>query len=228
MKILLVEDERQLSDIIAKGLRKSGYAVDTVYDGEVAIEFLEINEYDLVILDLNIPKIDGIDVLGKIRKINNEIKVLILSARSKIYDKVLGLDAGANDYMIKPFDFIELEARIRNLIRRSFTQQPTIIECRGMQINASNKLVTLNDTVINLTKKEYSILEYLMLNKNKVISAEMLIEHVWDSDVDLFSNSLKYHIHSLKKKISNVSNDIEIIKNIRNQGYIMEDDLNDK
>lgn len=222
LKILLVEDEELLSSIVAKGLRKLGYAVDTVFDGEEALFFYEVNDYDLIILDLNIPKKDGMEVLKEIRKKDNEIKIIILSARSKVNDRIIGLDSGANDYLIKPFDFGELESRIRNLLRRSFIQIPKTLECGIIRLDTTSKKVYLKENLMNLTKKEYSILEYLLMNKNKVISSEELLEHVWDSDFDSFSNTLRYHIHNIKKKIS-IYSDIELIKTVRGQGYIMED-----
>lgn len=222
MKLLLVEDEIMLSKIVAKGLKKCGYAVDTACDGQEAIELYEINEYDLIILDLNLPKIDGIEVLKEIRQKNIDIKILILSARSEIDDRIIGLDTGANDYLVKPFDFNELEARIRCLLRRSFVQNNVIITCKNLSVDMAKKCAFTDNITIDLTKKEYSILEYLILNKDKVISSEQLIEHIWDSDVDLFSNSLKFHIHSLKKKLFSVIKNPELIKNIRGQGYIMD------
>jgi DNA-binding response OmpR family regulator len=221
MKILLVEDEITLSNIISKGLKKSGYAVDTAFDGKEALELFEINVYDLIILDLNLPKMDGMEVLWQIRDTCGDTKILILSARSEIHDKITGLDKGANDYLVKPFDFQELEARIRNLLRRSFTQKNTIISFSSLTLDSSKKTVFVNDLLIDLTKKEYAILEYLLFHQNKVISAEELIEHIWDSEVDLFSNSLKFHIHSLRKKIAVGLGDKEVIKTIRGQGYMI-------
>lgn len=222
MRILLVEDEKTLSDMIAKGLRNTGYAVDTVYDGEDALFQYEVNEYDLIILDLNLPKVDGLDVLRKIREMDSEIKILILSARTKIGDRILGLDEGANDYLIKPFDFGELAARIRGLLRRKFVQAPPILHLNDLRVDTKAKKVMIADTVIVLTRKEYGILEYLLLHKNSVISAEELTEHVWDSEFDPFSNTFRYHIHSLKKKLSMVSG-TEYIKTVYGQGYIMEE-----
>ena len=222
MRILLVEDEKTLSDMIAKGLRNTGYAVDTVYDGEDALFQYEVNEYDLIILDLNLPKVDGLDVLRKIRETDSEIKILILSARTKIGDRILGLDEGANDYLIKPFDFGELAARIRGLLRRKFVQAPPILDLNDLRVDTKAKKVMIADTVIVLTRKEYGILEYLLLHKNSVISAEELTEHVWDSEFDPFSNTFRYHIHSLKKKLSMVSG-TEYIKTVYGQGYIMEE-----
>ncbi|MDR0924531.1 MAG: response regulator transcription factor [Hungatella sp.] len=219
MKILLAEDEKLLSSAIAKGLKKVGYAVDQTYDGEEALEYLEINKYDLLILDLNMPKVDGITVLKTLRGTDIELKVLILSARSEIEDKVQGLDCGANDYLAKPFDFEELTARIRNLLRWSFTYKESLLICGGLELDMLGKAVSVDSLPINLTNKEYSILEYLMFHIGKVISAEEIIEHVWDSEVDLFSNSFKYHMHSLKKKLSAGGGDC--IKNIRGQGYVI-------
>lgn len=219
MKILLAEDEKLLSSAIAKGLKKVGYAVDQTYDGEEALEYLEINKYDLLILDLNMPKADGITVLKTLRGTDTELKVLILSARSEIEDKVMGLDCGANDYLSKPFDFEELTARIRNLLRWSFTYKESFLICGGLELDMLGKAVSVDSLPINLTNKEYSIFEYLMFHMGKVISAEEIIEHVWDSEVDLFSNSFKYHMHSLKKKLSAGGGDC--IKNIRGQGYVI-------
>ncbi|QPA58632.1 response regulator transcription factor [Lysinibacillus sphaericus] len=221
MKLLLVEDEAVLSRIISKGLKKSGYDVDTAFDGKEALELFEINEYDLIILDLNLPKMDGIEVLEQIRVQNEDVKILILSARSAIHDKIMGLDCGANDYLIKPFDFQELDARIRNLLRRSFSQKSAIISFENITLDSSKKIVLVDGEMIHVTKKEYAILEYLMLHQNKVISSEELIEHVWDSETNLFSNSLKFHIHSLRKKIADVLGEIEVIQTIRGQGYII-------
>ncbi len=223
MKLLLVEDEEMLSAIIAKGLRKAGYAVDTVFDGEEALEYYEINRYDIIILDLNIPKIDGLDVLRAIRKKDSDTKILILSARTKVDERIHGLDEGANDYLIKPFDFGELEARIRNLLRRNFSGLPSTITFGIFTIDTNAKKVIYDGEALKLTRKEYSILEYLVLNKNKVISAEEFVEHIWSSEFAPFSNTIRYHIHSLKKKLSDCSRQ-EVIKTIRGQGYIIEED----
>ncbi|MBM7542272.1 response regulator transcription factor [Amphibacillus cookii] len=222
MKIMLVEDEEMLSAIVAKGLRKVGYAVDTVFNGEEALEYYQINEYDIIVLDLNIPKIDGLDVLRTIRKKDIDTKILILSARAKIDERILGLDEGANDYLIKPFDFGELEARIRNLLRRNFSVISATIMLGSFMIDTNAKKVICNNEALNLTRKEYNIFEYLILNKNRIVSAEQLVEHIWDSEFNPFSNALRYHIHTLKKKLSDFS-DKEVIKTIRGQGYIIED-----
>ena len=222
MRILLVEDEKKLSDSIVKGLSNAGYAVDAAYDGEEALYEYEVNEYDLIILDLNLPKKDGLDVLREIREKDNEMKILILSARTKIDDRILGLDEGANDYLIKPFDFGELKARTRNLLRRDFVQKPQDLTLNGLTVDTKAKRVLYHTQEITLTRKEYGILEYLMLHKNQIISAETLTEHVWNNEFDPFSNSFRYHIHSLKKKI-NAASGLNFIKTVWGQGYIIED-----
>lgn len=215
MKLLLVEDEELLSGAIAKGLKKLGFAVDQVYDGEAALYSYEVNAYDLIILDLNLPVIDGMEVLRQIRESDLETKLIILSARSSIDDRVLGLNEGANDYLIKPFDFEELVARIHNLMRRTFSQAPSVITAGSLTVDVLAKTVLLNNISLSLTNKEYSILEYLMLNQGRVISQSKLIEHVWDSEADPFSNALKFQLHSLKKKLGKA----DIISNVRGQGY---------
>lgn len=218
MRILLVEDERDLNYAMAKGLKKSGYAVDSAYDGEEALDLFHINAYDLILLDLNLPKIDGIDVLKEIRKEDLYVRIIIVSARTAIDERVLGLDLGANDYLIKPFDFKELEARIRTLLRMNYYQNPSILTVLNLSLNTNSKKVYIDDIEIELTRKEYSILEYLMLHKDRLVSNEELFEHIWDCEADEFSNTLKFHMHSLKKKLASVS-DIEYITNKRGQGY---------
>jgi len=221
MKVLVVEDDLSLQKAIATGLRKFGYAVDPVSDGEEALRSFEINEYDAIVLDLNLPRLDGTEVLKEIRRTDQEIKVLILSARSEIEDKIHGLDTGANDYMAKPFHFGELEARLRALLRRKFFQTSTLLTCEGVTVDTARKTVHAQSRQIDLTKKEYAILEYLLLNRDKVVSAGEIIEHVWDSNADLFSNSFKVHINSLKKKLAVHIGERELIRNTRGLGYFI-------
>lgn len=222
MRILLVEDEKLLSGYITKGLTNCGYAVDAVYDGEEALFEYSVNSYDLIVLDLNLPKKDGLDVLREIREKDDNIKIIILSARSKVDDRILGLDEGANDYLVKPFDFGELEARVRSLLRREFTQLSPMLAIGELRMDTKSKKVLFGDVEISLTRKEYGILEYLMLHKNQVISAEEVTEHVWNNEFDPFSNTFRYHIHSLKKKLNAVSG-LDFIKTVHGQGYMMEE-----
>lgn len=201
MRILIVEDEIDLCNAIAEGLDIDGYAVDKCYDGESAFELISVEKYDLVILDLNLPKMDGIEILKAVRKQNNNLKILILSARDHVSDKVLGLDLGANDYLVKPFDFEELEARIRNLLRRKFIQEDNILEFKEISLDTSKRIAYVHKAPLSLTKKEFALLEYFLLNRDKVISQEELMEHIWNMEADSFSNAVRVHIASLRKKI---------------------------
>lgn len=221
MRILVVEDEIDLLEAIEEGLKIDGYAVDTSEDGVEGLELARINEYDLIILDLNLPNMDGIDILKNIRSEDNLVKILILTARSSINDRVLGLDLGANDYLVKPFHFKELEARIRSLLRVKYIQEDTMLKYNDLKVDTKLRKAFINEEFIKLTKKEFAILEYLMKNINKVISQEELIEHIWDNSVDMFSNSVRVHINSLRKKLKANIND-EVIKNIVGVGYVIE------
>ncbi|MEG0641256.1 MAG: response regulator transcription factor [Clostridium sp.] len=220
MRILVVEDEQDLLETITEGLRLDGYAVDMCDNGEDALELVFTENYDLIVLDLNLPKMDGIEVLTNIRKFNKDIKVLILTARSHICDKVIGLDLGANDYLTKPFHFQELEARIRSLLRRKFIQQDSVLTCCNIIMNTASRVTIANDVEVNLTRKETSLLEYFLLNQERVISVEELIEHVWDGSVDSFSNAIRVHIVSLRKKLRAIL-DYDPIKTRIGEGYII-------
>lgn len=201
MRIFVVEDEKELREVIAEGLRLDGYAVDTCNDGLRAHEILYVENYDLVILDLNLPGMDGLKILEKIRQEKPELKVLILSARGSVSDKVRGLDLGANDYLTKPFDFEELEARIRNLLRRRFIQADTVLEYGDISVDLSARTVQAAGKRLSMTRKEFALLEYFMLNPGRVISQEELIEHVWDSAADSLSGAIRVHMTSLRKKL---------------------------
>lgn len=218
MKLLLVEDEELLSKTVAKGLRILGYSIDCAYDGEEALYLYELNQYDLMILDLNLPKLDGMEVLRRIRRQDEEFRILILSARDTLEDKIEGLDGGSNDYLTKPFEFKELEVRIRNLLRRNFTTRNIVLNCGSLRIDTAARRVWYKEHEVGLTRKEYALLEYLFVNTGQMVSAEELIEHAWDSEADLFSNSFRFHIHSLRKKLDMVGAKEYIITQ-RGQGY---------
>ena len=187
--------------MVAKRLYDAGYEVDTCYDGEEAFESVLTENYDLIVLDLNLPGMDGMEILKELRQRNEETKVLILSARGQIADKVEGLDAGANDYMEKPFHLLELEARVRSLTRRKFVQKNVCLECGSLRFDTRERAAYAKDKPVALTRKENGILEYLLLNQGRPVSQEELIEHVWDSSVDSFSGSIRVHMSSLRKKL---------------------------
>lgn len=201
MRLLIIEDEKKLCDTIAKSLHASGYETDVCYDGNEALEMVYSEEYDLIVLDLNLPGTDGMEILRQLREHNEETRVLILSARSQIADKVRGLDAGANDYMEKPFHLQELEARIRSLTRRRFIQNDICLECAGVRFDTRERAAYVGEEKITLTRKENGILEYLLLNQGRPVSQEELIEHVWDANVDSLTSSIRVHMSSLRKKL---------------------------
>ena len=221
MRLLVVEDEQSLQEDIKKKLQHSGYEVDACGDGETASEYLAVEYYDLVLLDLNLPKIDGMTLLRNFREENQETPVLILSARSEINDKVEGLDAGANDYLSKPFHLAELEARIRRLTRIQFIQRDVWLQCGKITYDTKSRIAVVDGIAINLTRKEPGVLEDLMLHQGRPISQEELIEHVWDSSVDSFSNSIRVHISSLRKKLRSVLG-YDPIRNRIGEGYEIE------
>ena len=220
MRLLVVEDERALCESIAKGLRLDGYEVDTAFDGEEAMEIISTDSYDLIILDLNLPGMDGLDILKNMRENDNETNVLILSARGGLNDKIEGLDSGANDYLCKPFHFEELEARVRSLTRRRTVQNNIVLECGEISLNTKTRTAFAKGEEVLLTRKELAILEYLILHQGRPVSQEELIEHVWDSSVDSFSNSIRVHISALRKKIRTALG-YDPITNRVGQGYVI-------
>ena len=222
MRFLVVEDEKSLREDIAKKLRLSGYEADTCEDGESAQFLLSVERYDLVLLDLNLPKTDGLTVLRELRKTDQETPVLILSARSEISDKVEGLDAGANDYLAKPFHLAELEARVRSLTRRQFIQRDVCLRCGRLTFDTKSRLAMADGQPIPLTRKESGVLEYLLLHQGRPVSQEELIEHVWDSSVDAFSNSIRVHISALRKKLRTALG-YDPIRNRIGEGYELEE-----
>ena len=224
MRILYVEDERELSSAVCAGLRKCSYAVDAVFDGREALDYYHTYEYDVIVLDLNLPDIDGLEVLRQIRQRDYKTKILILSARSAVDDRVKGLDMGANDYLTKPFDFLELEARIRTLSRIAYIQTVSTLTCRELTLNTATKEAACGAAKISLTKKEYAILEYMMLHKNQVVDAKQILDHAWDSCADFFPDTLKYHIHAIKKKLAEAGGSENLIKNVRGIGYMVVDE----
>lgn len=221
MHLLVVEDERTLCETIVKSLKRLAYSVDFCFDGERALELLGTEKYDLVVLDLNLPKADGLSVLKQLRQTDRDTRVLILSARSEVSDKVEGLDLGANDYLSKPFHLAELEARIRSLTLRQFIQQDVLLTCGALTFNTRSRIAKAEDEELSLTRKETGILEYLLANQGRPVSQEELIEHVWDNSVDVFSNSIRVHISALRKKLRE-SLGFDPIRNKIGEGYLIE------
>ena len=223
MRILLVEDERALCETIVRSLRRLAYSVDPCYDGDTAIDLLGSERYDLVLLDLNLPGADGMTVLRTLRQTDRETRVLILSARSEVADKVEGLDAGANDYLAKPFHLEELEARIRSLTLRQFTQNDVVLHCGPLSFDARSRTATAAGQPLALTRKETGILEYLLLHRGRPVSQEELLEHVWDNSVDNFSNSIRVHISALRKKLR-AALGYDPVRNRIGEGYLIEEE----
>ena len=220
MHLLVIEDERVLCETIVRSLRRLAYSVDHCYDGDKALELLGTERYDLVLLDLNLPGKDGMTVLRTFRQRDRKTPVLILSARSEVKDKVEGLDAGANDYLSKPFHLAELEARIRSLTLRQFTQQDVLLTFKALNFDTRSRTATVNGQTLALTRKETGILEYLMVHQGRPVSQEELMEHVWDNSVDNFSNSIRVHISSLRKKLRAALGYDPILNRI-GEGYLM-------
>ncbi|KRE71992.1 response regulator transcription factor [Paenibacillus sp. Soil750] len=204
MRILIVEDEEDLSRALAKGLKREGYAVDSAVDGLTGWELADTNEYDVILLDINLPELDGISLCQRIRQSShhNDVFILMLTARSHPDEVEEGLDSGADDYLRKPFVFNELLARIRALLRRSSSVKSPVLQFEQLTLDSKTKQVWFENALISLTKKEFGLLEYLMLHPGEVISSEKLLEHVWDIHADPLTSTVRVHINSLRKKLS--------------------------
>lgn len=223
MRLLIIEDEKELGRAIADGLRLNGYEADICFDGADGLERSLVENYDLVILDLNLPSMDGMEVLKHFRRENEETPVLILSARGQIADKVAGLDAGANDYITKPFHFEELEARVRSLTRRKFIQKDVVLTAGRITFNTVSRTARADAQELKLTRKEAALLEYFLLHPDRVISQEEMLEHLWDGNANSFSNSIRVHISALRKKLRAALGEDPIVNKV-GQGYILKGD----
>lgn len=218
MRILLVDDDRRLNGIIKRGLLEEAYAVDVAYDGEEGQYLAETNPYDLIILDIMMPKKDGIQVCRNLRLKDINTPIMMLTAKDSIEDRVKGLDAGADDYMVKPFAFNELLARLRALLRREGMFKTPELRIGELILNTLNRQVQRGQNTIDLTTKEYAILEYFMRHPNTVITRTMLEEHVWDYDFDSVSNLVDVYIRRLRRKID-LENEDSLIQTVRGAGY---------
>jgi two-component system copper resistance phosphate regulon response regulator CusR len=218
VRILLVEDEPDVARMLAKGLREQSYAVDLAEDGEAAIYQTQINDYDLIILDVMLPRLDGFAVCRELRQCHLPIPVLMLTARDDVQDRISGLDSGADDYLTKPFNFHELLARVRALLRRGHALQPETIEIADLKIDTRSHEVRRAAVRIELTTKEYALLEYMARRAGQVVSRAEIASHVWDESFDPFSNLIEVYIQRLRRKVDD-GHESKLIRTFRGEGY---------
>lgn len=223
MRILIAEDERDLNRLIKKRLKENGYSVDACFDGEEVLDYLQCAEYDALILDIMMPKKDGIAVLQRLRERENAIPVLLLTAKDSIEDRVTGLDAGADDYLVKPFAFEELLARLRVLLRKPVTQKSSVLRVADLSLHMDTRQVFRGDKEIRLSSKEYALLHYMMQNAGVVLSRDKLEQHVWDYDFSGGSNVIDVYIRYLRKKVDE-GYENKLIHTVRGHGYILRED----
>lgn len=219
MRLLLVEDDEILGDGLVAGLTMEGYAVDWLTNGKLADEALKLNSYELIVLDLNLPDMDGLSILRALRNRKDETPVMVLTAKDTVPDRVLGLDSGADDFVIKPFDLDEVCARLRALARRNEGRSVPMLEYKGVILDPAAHQVTYNGEKVELSQKEFEILNFLMGNIGKVISRARLEESLYSWNSDIESNTVEVHIHHLRKKL-----DSSLIRTVRGVGYIIDSD----
>lgn len=220
MRILIAEDERDLNEILVKRLKNENYGVDSCFNGEDAWDFISLTDYDAVVLDIMMPKLNGIDVLKRIRSNKIKTPVLLLTAKDSIEDRVYGLNCGADDYLIKPFAFDELLARIKVMIRRKTESVSNVFTLADLTVDCDTHKVQRGNVIINLSSKEFAILEYMIRNQGIVLSKEKIEQHIWNYDYDGSSNVIKVYIRYLRKKIDE-DFDVALIHTIRNLGYVL-------
>lgn len=222
MRILVIEDEEKIANFIRRGLKEEGYSVDTAYDGENGYFLAETEVYDLIILDLMLPRIDGIALCQKLRKEKNTVPILMLTAKDTVKDKVKGLDSGADDYLTKPFAFEELLARARAILRKRGHQADTTLKVADLELDLLTHKVNRAGKEIELTSKEYALLEYFMRNAGTVVTRTALSEHVWDINFDTFTNVIDVYINYLRNKIDRDFKK-KLIHTVRGRGYILKE-----
>lgn len=221
MRLLVIEDERKIARVITESLKREKYAVDAAYDGEEGFNLADSQPYDLLIVDRMLPGLEGVEIVKKLRENGKNMPILFLTALSTTEDKTLGLDVGADDYLTKPFAIDELLARVRALLRRPPIQQPDILKIDDLEIDKQQQTVTRAGKIIDLTNKEYALLEYLMQHPNQILSKETLIDHVWDFDADILPNNVEAYIKNLRQKIDKPFKK-QLIKTVRGFGYRIE------
>ncbi len=219
MRILVVEDEHKIAGSIKKGLEQESFSVDIAYTGSEGYDLASTEDYDLIVLDLMLPEMTGLEVCSKLRSKNNHTPIIILTAKSDIDDKVVGLNSGADDYLTKPFAFEELLARIRAIIRRPTNLLDIKLTCDGLELDSQNLTVTRYNKDIVLSKKEFSLLEYLLRNKEKILTKDQIISHVWDYDSDILPNTVEQYMGYLRNKIDKPFNKVNLIRTVRGFGY---------
>ncbi|WP_166427108.1 response regulator transcription factor [Nonomuraea mesophila] len=215
MRLLVVEDEEDLVDALRVGLVRAGYAVDVAYDAPSANEKLQVNTYDLVLLDLNLPGGDGFQLCRTVRAAGQGVRIIMVTARDRLDDRVRGLDEGADDYLVKPFAFPELLARVRALLRRESSGGTSVLEVGGLRIDTARLEVSLDGRSLALTPKEYGVLHYLMTRPGHVVSSEELLEHVWDEHADPFTNTVRVTVGNLRRKLQEDG----LIETVISRGY---------
>ena len=220
MRILVVEDDKKVAGFIKKGLEEESYAVDVAYDGEDGLHFGSEGQYDLIILDIMLPKKDGLEILSQLRDQGKDTPILLLTAKDAVDDKVAGLNKGADDYLTKPFAFSELLARVRVLLRRGKAEVKTTLMISDLTLDLVSHKVNRGGDEIELTGKEYGLLEYFMRNQEKVLTRTMIAEHVWDYNFDTFTNVIDVYINHLRKKIDK-GRELKLLHTLRGVGYVM-------
>jgi DNA-binding response OmpR family regulator len=227
MRILVVEDERDLADAIARGLRNDGYATDVAYDGEEALSKVEVNDYDLICLDLNLPGVGGRSIARSIRAGEIDVpgeqpRILMLTARGEAADRIGGLDEGADDYVVKPFDFDELRARIRALLRRDAARSSSVLKVGDLELDTARHEARRNGSALSLSPKEFALLRYFMTHPGTVLSQEDLLEHVWDENADPFTKTVRVTVMTLRRKLE-AAGDEQPIETVVGSGYRLQD-----
>ena len=220
MHILVVEDEKNMNSVLTRRLTNEGYTVDGCYSGIEAMDFIDCAAYDAVILDIMLPGMDGMELLRNLRKGGNDVPVLLLSAKSETNDIVNGIDAGADDYLVKPFDFAELLARLRLILRKKVEHRDNIYSCGGLKIDTTIKQVTRDGKLILLSPREYAILLFLLRNKDIVVTREQIVDNIYNIDQDISSNVVDAYIRLLRKKVDR-DFDEKLIHTIRGMGYVL-------
>ena len=220
MRILVVEDHQSVARFIVKGLREEGYAVDTAGDGKEAVTLARLAEYDVIVLDVNLPEMNGFEVVARLRKLGIATPVLMLTVRDGIEDRVHGLDAGADDYLTKPFAFAELLARIRALLRRSSASPPAALRLADLTLDPVTREVTRGGAKIVLTNREYGLLEFLLRNQGRILTRTTIIEHVWDMHFDSDTNLVDVYIRHLRAKLDE-GYPVKLIHTVRGVGYVL-------